>query len=366
MSFALLNPDGGVSNTISLTVDPNPTVVAPGSKVLGTTWTLTGTGFLPGMTATITGGDAVVINSQTGTTSASLTVTGTVSGALSLTLTNFDGGTVTTPITILPPPAVTGSTTGVSAQKPVILTGTNFETGLLTVTDANGTVVSVTRNSSTQLTVMLSDAATTPVTHNLTITNPDGGVTTTAVLVDAQPVITASSIPTSTTVGVPFTVTGTGFAPGIAISSTRAGATVTYVSATQVTVTLGTAGAQNFFLTNSDTGFSNTVSSTPILGPPPSAITFTVNPNPALKNGTPTITVTGANLFAGSTYVVKWVQSGKPTQQPVPVYSSRTTTGAVFTDGPLSNVGGTYVVTVTVTNPDGQSASSAGQNVAVN
>jgi prepilin-type N-terminal cleavage/methylation domain-containing protein len=363
MSFALLNPDGGVSNPISLTVDPLPTVVAPGSHLLGSTWSIAGTGFLPGMTASITGGDAVVVNSQTGTTAASLTVIGSVSGTFPLTLTNFDGGTVTTNVTILPLPAVIGSSTGVSGQKAVVITGTNFLTGV-TVSDANGTVVSVTRNSSTQLTVMLSQTATTTTTHTLTITNPDTGSTTAAVNVNAPPNIL--TIPASTTVGVPFTVTGTGFAPGITISSTKAGATVSFVNVNTVTVTLGTVGAQNWSLTNSDTGFSNLVTSTPILGPPPSGITFTVSPNPAAKNGTPTITVTGTNLFPTSTYVVKWVQSGKPTQTPTVTYGTRTTTGATFTDGPLSNVGGTYVVTVTVTNPDGQQASSAGQNVTVN
>jgi prepilin-type N-terminal cleavage/methylation domain-containing protein len=361
MSFALLNPDGGVSNTISLTVDPLPTVVAPGSKLLGSTWTLAGTGFLPGMTATITGGDGVVVNSITGTTAASLTVSGATSGNFTLTLTNFDGGTVSTPITILPGPKVTGSTVGVSGQKAVILTGTNFLTGV-TVTDANGTVNSVTLNSSTQLTVMLSDSATTPVTHNLTITNPDTGSTTAAVVVDAQPVI--STFPASTQVGIPFTVTGTGFAAGITISSTKAGATVSFVNATTVTVTLGTAGAQNWSLTNTDTGFSNLVTSSPILGPAPTITSFTVSPSSPSKSTSPTITVVGTNLTATSTYVTTWVKSGDPTQTPTPTYTSRTTTGAVYT-GPLSSRNGTYTVTVTVTNPDGQTATSTPKTVNV-
>jgi prepilin-type N-terminal cleavage/methylation domain-containing protein len=361
MSFALLNPDGGVSNTISLTVDPLPTVVAPGSKLLGSTWTLAGTGFLPGMTATITGGDGVVVNSITGTTAASLTVSGATSGNFTLTLTNFDGGTVSTPITILPGPKVTGSTVGVSGQKAVILTGTNFLTGV-TVTDANGTVNSVTLNSSTQLTVMLSDSATTPVTHNLTVTNPDTGSTTAAVVVDAPPII--STFPASTQVGIPFTVTGTGFAAGITISSTKAGATVSFVNATTVTVTLGTAGAQNWSLTNTDTGFSNLVTSSPILGPAPTITSFTVSPSSPSKSTSPTITVVGTNLTATSTYVTTWVKSGDPTQTPTPTYTSRTTTGAVYT-GPLSSRNGTYTVTVTVTNPDGQTATSTPKTVNV-
>jgi prepilin-type N-terminal cleavage/methylation domain-containing protein len=363
MSFALLNPDGGVSNTISLTVDPLPTVVAPGSKLLGSTWTLAGTGFLPGMTATITGGDGVVVNSLTGTTAASLTVNGSVSGTFTLTVTNLDGGSAFTSITMLPLPAVTSSTIGVSGQKAVILTGTNFLAGV-TVTDANGTVNSVTRNSSTQLTVMLSDAATTPFTHNLTITNPDTGSTTAAVVVDAPPII--STFPASTQAGIPFTVTGTGFAAGITISSTKGGATVSFVNATTVTVTLGTAGSQNWSLTNTDTGFSNLVTSSPILGPAPTITSFTVTPSSPNRSTTPTITVIGTNLSATSTYVVTWVKSGSTTQTPTVTYSSRTTTGATFTNGPLGSTNGTWTVTVKVTNPDGQTASSAPKSVSVN
>jgi hypothetical protein len=209
---------------------------------------------------------------------------------------------------------------------------------------------------------MLSDSATTPVTHNLTITNPDTGSTTAAVVVDAQPVI--STFPSSTQVGIPFTVSGTGFAAGITISSTKGGATVSFVSATQVTVTLGTAGSQNWSLTNSDTGFSNLVTSSPILGPAPTITSFTVSPSSPSKSSSPTITVVGTNLTATSTYVTTWVKSGDPTQTPTPTYTSRTTTGAVYT-GPLSSRNGTYTVTVTVTNPDGQTATSAPKSVNV-
>jgi prepilin-type N-terminal cleavage/methylation domain-containing protein len=359
MSFALLNPDGGVSNTISLTVDPLPTLVSPGSKLIGSTWTLSGTGFLPGMTATITGGGSVTVGTITPTT-AVLTVSGGTTGtAQTLTVANLDGGTAFTSITMLPLPAVTGSTVGVSAQKAVVLTGTNFNTGV-TVTDANGTVISVTRNSITQITVMLSDAVTTPVTHNLTIKNTDTGTTTAAVVVDAQPVI--STFPASTTVGVSFTVTGTGFAPGITISSTKAGATVTYGSPTQVTVTLGTAGAQNWSLTNSDTGFSNTVTSTPILGPKPTISNVTVNPPSPTRNTNVTVTVTGTNFSSAATIAA--TLTGSPNQSPTPTGVTITSGVVTFTIPVGKN--GNFTLTVTVTNPDGQSASFTTPSFKVN
>jgi Tfp pilus assembly protein PilV len=356
MSFALLNPDGGVSNTITLTVDPQPTISpAPGSKLTGVPFNVTGTGFLTGITASISGGDGVTVNSSAAGT-VSLTVNGTAYGLFTLTLTNVDGGTVSTPITILPPPAVTGRTTGVSGQIAVTLTGTNFQTGI-TVSDSNGTLVTATRNSATQLTLMLSDAAAAPFTHNLTLTNPDGGTTTTTAVVDPQLDIT--TVPASTTAGTQFTVGGTGFTPGLTITSTKAGTpTVTYVSSTSVLVTLPTSGSQTFTLTNPDGG-NDTATVTPIPAPAPSITSFTVNPTTPARGSTPTITVVGANLSPTSTYVVRWVKSGSTTQQPTVTYSSRTATGAVFTNGPLGSTNGAWTVTVTVTNPDGQTASFA-------
>ena len=60
MSFALLNPDGGVSNTLTLNVDPLPTISpAPGTRVVSLPFTVTGTDFMPGITASLANGDAV-------------------------------------------------------------------------------------------------------------------------------------------------------------------------------------------------------------------------------------------------------------------------------------------------------------------
>jgi prepilin-type N-terminal cleavage/methylation domain-containing protein len=363
MSFALLNPDGGVSNPISLTVDPLPTVVAPGSKLLGSTWTINGTGFLPGMTASITGGDAVVVNSQSGTpaaSAASLTVIGSASGSFFLTLTNADGGTVTTPITILPLPAVTNSTVGVSGQIAVVLTGTNFQ-GTMTVADANGTASIVSRSSTTGITVMLTGPA---GSHTLTLTNPDGGVTTRVVTVDAPPAITVSSVPAAPTTGSPFTVTGTGFAPGITISSSKAGATVTYVSATQVTVTLGTAGAQTFFLTNTDGGFSNTVSSTPILGAPPHITALTITTSPINKSSPMSVTVDGTGFSPTAT--VTATMNGSKGYAPVTTITGRTGATQIKFTIPLTSDGGNYTLTVKVTNTDGQTDSLTTSSFKVN
>jgi hypothetical protein len=361
MSFALLNPDGGVSNPISLTVDPKPTVVAPGSRVLGTTWNLAGTGFLPGMTATITGGDGVVVNSVTGTTTASLTVTGSVSGAATLTIKNFDGGTVSTPITILPLPAVTGGTTGVSGQIPVVLTGTNFQVGI-TVVDSNGTLVTATRNSSTQMTLMLSDAAATPFTHNLTLTNPDGGVLTTTAVVDPQLIINAASV--SAIEGVPLAVAGSGFTTSTTISTP--GATVSFVSATQVNVTFNNTGPQTLTLNNPDGGMDSAGAT--VSGPTINTLTQTA-PAPPTKpthgaGKTVSYTVNGSGFVAGATFSVSWTKGGTTTN-PVPTAQNIATAfqGTLTVATPAS-ASGTWTLTVTIQNPDGGTDSFA-QSVSV-
>jgi prepilin-type N-terminal cleavage/methylation domain-containing protein len=367
MSFALINPDGGVSNTISLTVDPLPTVVAPGSKLIGSTWNLTGTGFLPGMTASITGGDAVTVNSLTGSTSASLTVTGSTSGTFSLTLTNVDGGTVTTPITILPLPAVTGRTTGVSGQIAVVLTGTNFQTGI-TVIDSNGTLVSTTRNSATQLTLMLSDAASVPFTHNLTLTNPDGGVTTTTAVVD--PPLDITTVPASITAGAQFTVGGTGFMPGLTVSSTKSGTpTVTYVSSTSVLVTLPTAGAQTFTLTNPDGGH-DAATVTPIAVSTPNITSVTLTPDTSpTRNTTSGVIVSGTGFVSGATFTAEWTRSGTATTDPTPTsvvfVNSGKETFNVLVPPTKSTSSKLWTLTVTITNPDGGTDTFAKSGITV-
>jgi prepilin-type N-terminal cleavage/methylation domain-containing protein len=361
MSFALLNPDGGVSNPISLTVDPLPTVVAPGSHVLGSTWTINGTGFLPGMTASITGGDAVVVNSQTGTTAASLTVIGSTSGSLFLTLTNFDGGTVgPTPITILPLPKVTSSspTFGVSGQVAVTLTGTNFQS-TMTVTDANGTVTNITRSGTTGITMMLTGAA---GPHTLTLTNPDGGVTTWVVTVDAPLIITAATM--TAIEGVPVAVAGSGFTAST--STTTPGATVSFVSATQVNVTFANTGSQTLTLSNTDGGTDNVVAT--VSGPVITSLTQTA-PAPPTKpthgaGKTVSYTVNGTGFVTGGTFSVSWTKGGTTTN-PVPTAQNIATAfqGTLTVATPAS-ASGTWTLTVTIQNPDGGTDSFA-QSVSV-
>jgi Tfp pilus assembly protein PilV len=340
MSFALVNPDGGVSNTITLTVDPLPTIApAPGSRVVGVPFTVTGTGFMTGMTASLANGDSVVVNSLTVPGTVSLTITGTSYTLTTLTLHNLDGGSVSTPITVTPPPVVTGVTTAVSGQVTETLTGTGFQSGM-TISDPGGTIGTITHTGTTSVTFMITD---TPGTQTLTLTNPDGGTTTVNVPLDTPLSITA---PTLTAFeGVPVTVAGSGFVSGLTTSTP--GATVQWLSATSVRVTFGNAGSQTLVLTNPDGG-SDSATAT-VTGPTIS--NFTTGTAVHGTGKTVTVAVTGSGLTTTSVYTAVWTKGGTNTPETVTAYTGRTTTTANFTI-PTPSTSGSYTLTVTVTNPD--------------
>jgi hypothetical protein len=348
MSFALLNPDGGVSNTLTLNVDPLPTISpAPGSRVVGVPFTVTGTGFMTGMTATLANGDSVVVNSLTVPGAVSLTISGSSYTATTLTLHNLDGGTVSTPITVTPPPVVTGVTTAVSGEVTETLTGTGFQS-TMTITDPGGTIGTITHTGTTSVTFMITD---TPGTQTLTLTNPDGGTTTVNVPLDTPLSITA---PTLTAFeGVPVTVAGSGFTTGVTTSTP--GASVAYLSATSVRVTFGNAGTQTLTLSNLDGG-SDSATAT-VTGPTLTALA--VSPTTPTHGGAniATVTATGTGFTTTSTYTAFWTKGGVNTNETVTyVTPVRSTTQGKFTI-PTPSTSGSYTLTVTVTNPDGSNDS---------
>jgi hypothetical protein len=317
--------------------------------VIGTTWTIAGTGFLPGMTASITGGGAVVVNSQTGTTAASLTILGGSSGSQTLTLTNTDGGTVTTPITVLPLPAVTSSSIGVSGQVAVNLTGTNFQS-TMTVVDANGAASIVSRSGTTGITVMITGAA---GSHTLTLTNPDGGVTTRVVTVDTPLDITNAETPVGA--GSVVTITGSGFASGLTATSSKGGVTgVTVLSSTTVQLTLSVTGSNLITLRNSDGG-SDTA--TVVVNAAPNITGLTLVSASPTHNTTVAVTVAGTGFQSGATFTAQWTRTSTATTNPTPTavtfVSSTKETFNVVAPPTASGSGAKWTLTVFITNPDG-------------
>jgi hypothetical protein len=275
-----------------------------------------------------------------------------VSGLQTLTLKNVDGGTVSTPITILPLPAVTGRTTGVSGQIAVVLTGTNFQVGI-GVSDSNGTLVSATRNSSTQLTLMLSDASTSPFTHNLTLTNPDGGVTTTTAVVDPPLDITSAENPVGA--GSIATITGTGFVNGLTVTSSKGGVSnVTFVNSTTVNVTLSATGSNLLTLTNPDGGFDT---ATVTVNAAPNITSLTLAPAAPTHSGTVAVTVAGTGFQSGATFTAQWTRTATATTTPTPTsvvfVSSIKETFNLAVPPTASGTGAKWTLTVVITNPDG-------------
>ncbi len=246
MSFALLNPDGGVSNTLTLNVDPLPTISpAPGTRVVSLPFTVTGTNFMPGITATLANGDAVAAT-YVSPTQISLTVTGSSYGATTLTLHNPDGGIATAPITIDAPPVVTGVTVAVSGQVTETLTGTGFQSGT-TITDPGGTIGTITHSGTTGMTFMITD---TPGIADADADQPgrrhDNGQCA------ARHAVGHHCLQPHCLRGGASDRRRPGFTAGV--RTTTPGATVTYVSATSVRVTFGNAGSQTLVLTNPDGG----------------------------------------------------------------------------------------------------------------
>jgi hypothetical protein len=313
------------------------------------------------MTASITGGGSVVVNSQTGTTAASLTIVGGSSGNQSLTLTNTDGGTVTTPINVLPLPAVTSSTVGVSGEVAVTLSGTNFQS-TMTVADANGTASVVSRSGTTGITVMLTGPA---GSHTLTLTNPDGGVTTRVVTVDTPLDITSAETPVGA--GSVVTITGTGFVSGLTATSSKGGVTgVTVVNSTTVNITLSVAGSNLITLRNPDGGSDTT---TVVVNAAPNITSLTLAPTAPTHNGTVAVTVAGTGFQSGATFTAQWTRTATATTNPTPTsvlfVSSTKETFNLVVPPTASTTSSKWTLTVTITNPDGGTDSLAKTGITV-
>ena len=214
----------------------------------------------------------------------SVTFTPTTTGMRSGTLTVTDNATPSTlaiPLTgtgFVPPPTLTSlspsSANAGAASQTLTLNGTNF---LTTSTVTYNTVAhAATYVSATQLTITLSagDQATAG-SYAVVVTNPapGGGASNTLNFTIGNPVPTLTSLsPSSANVGAAsqtLTLNGTNFLPTSTVTYNGVGHAATYVSATQLTITLSagdqaTAGTDPVVVTNPmpGGGASNTVSFT--------------------------------------------------------------------------------------------------------
>lgn len=326
-NVVVTNAAAGPMFTKALTVDgPVITAQAPASigvgAAIGTVITLTGTGFSGTASGTISGGSGFNATfAEVSATTATLTLTGSPN---STDATNSAAGTNPTlnvnqvlangyhvltsyVVAIGPAPTVTGlayvsgATTvpvtflaGIgrgAVNMPIVITGTNFATGVTvgsfvdpnSVADAGVTVTNVVVVSATKLTASLSIAAAdVNLSDGYTVTSANGASVkvaaygTGALYIEAGPTIASvspSAVTSSST--ITFTLTGTGYKTGdstVTSSSTNAtcGST-TFVSTTSLTVacTFGVVtSAVSLVVTNNDGGMATIALTVPVVTPP--------------------------------------------------------------------------------------------------
>jgi len=311
--YTLTGSNGSCSNTrtVSLTVNPNPTVTASVSSpsiCSGSSATLTSSGattytWMPG---SLSGGTVVV--------SPTITTTYTVTGATASGCTNSN--TVVLSVTPGPTLVATASPTSICSGSSSTLTGS----GATTYTWMPGSITSAT-------------TVVTPTTTTIyTLTGNNGTCSSTIAVtlsVTPLPTVTAVSNPTAICSGSSATLTGSG-----ATSYTWMPGSITSAS-TIVTPTITTI----YTLTGANGSCSNT-----------QTVSLTVNPNPtvtATSNPTAGIICSGrtATISAGGAITYTWMP-GSLVAPNVVVNPTVTTTYTLSgTSGGCTN---TTVITITV------------------
>lgn len=240
----------------------------------------------------------------------------------------------------------------------VTVTGTGF---IRTSTAQwNGSNRATTFVSSTQLQVVLSAAdLATAGTGQITVVNPaPGGGTSTAAsfaINNPEPQISAISPTTATTLdsGSTVTITGTGFISTSAVTWNGAAHVATYVSATELQLTLqasdvATVGSVQIAVVNPAPGGGASVAvQLAITGPVPTLTS--VSPASIFVNSPDTlVTIQGSGFIAGVTVQVNGTDLTPTTFDPSDIYCTF----------PASTFTSTGTLSVTATNP-GSAASNA-------
>ncbi len=334
---------------------PTFTSITPttGPNTGGTTVTIVGTNFFAGATVTIGGAAATV---STVSSTQIVATTGSVAPAVgpsNVVVTNVDGQSATGSGSFTytgPSPTVTSVSPNVGPTfggQTVTVTGTNFAAGA-TVTFGGNLATSVTVVSTTTITCVTPAGGAGSV--NVVVTNADGNFGTLPngyayTTVGVGSVAPSSGPPAG---GTFVTISGWGFAAGATVTFGGSAATsVTVVSSTTITALTpsGTVGTSvTVTVTNTDTSTGSLANGYTYNNPP--SLT-SVSPASGPETGGTTITLTGTSFLSGAT-----VNVGGAAATSVTFVSSTTLTAVT----PAGTAG---VVSVTVTNPDGQSSTLA-------
>ncbi len=376
-------PGGGTSSPLNFAINnPAPTLtsLSPTSAVVGAasqTLTLNGTNFLASSTVTYNGvGHAATFVSSTQLTISLSAADQATAGTYAVVVTNpAPGGGASSPLNFAignPAPTLTSlsptSAVAGAGSQTLTLTGTNFLASS-TVT-YNGVGHAATFVSSTQLSIGLTAAdQATAGSYAVVVTNPaPGGGTSSALnftvtVNNPAPTLTSLS-PTSAVVGAgsqTLTLTGTNFLASSTVTYNGVGHTATFVSSTQLTISLSaadqaTAGSYAVVVTNPAPGGGTSSPLNFAINNPAPTLTSLSPTSAVVGAGSQTLTLTGTNFLASSTVTYNGVGHAATF-----VSSTKLTISLSATDQATA---GSYAVVVT--NPAPGGGTSSPLNFAIN
>lgn len=235
-TVSVTNPFGTGTSTAVFTVIPAPTVssFSPTSGTLGSTITITGTGFTWATAVQVGGINAPVFTIVNNTTITATIPAAAVTGVISVINPSGTGSSVGS-FTVIPAPTVStlNPTTG-PVGTTVTITGTNFQA--ITAVQFNGAASSYTVNSSTQITATVPSGASTGL---VSVINGSGTANSAGNFTVTTPPVINSFSPTAGGIGSTVVITGTNFTGATAVTFNNVPATVfTVNSSTQITATV--------------------------------------------------------------------------------------------------------------------------------
>lgn len=346
---------GSLASGYTFAAPPNTTSsnLAFGPLAGGQTITVTGTGFQPGVTASVGGSPC---GSPTYVSATQLTCVTPAGGAGTVTIsaTNVDGQTGTAGASYTYQGAPTYTSTNIAFGPPagginITITGTGFQPGL-GITIGGAACTSLVVVNATTATCSTPAGAAGPA--GIVLTNADGQTSTSAAAYNyhGPPTVTAVAPPTGpSTGGTTLNVGGTLFEPGLTVRVNGVNCTTsTYVSAILATCVTPAqvAGLYSVSVLNLDAQSGSLAAAfTYLAAPTVTAVNLAFGP---LAGGT-FVTITGTLFQVGATATI----NGQPCTSPNRLSA---TTLTCFT--PTSQPAGTY--NVVVTNPDTQSGTLVG------
>ena len=293
-----------MSGSVAEVGAPTATGITPSSIVVGSSnvpYTVTGYGFLPGATVSISAAAGTVTTTSVTPTAVSgnISILATATGPVTVTVTNANGGVTTTPLSLTAAPTITSPTSvnvagAVSGSKGTLtIKGSGFmagavvsatTAGLVTfgtavVTSSASTTNTCATNNCDTITVpvtYLSFTGSTPIVTGITVTNPAGfGTVTSANSLSINPAPSVTGVyyvPTFST-NVQVTINGSGFQTGMTATSTGSGYKILLVSVTPTTATL--------LVTTDSTATAGTSAQVTFTNADGGTVTFALNGGPA-------------------------------------------------------------------------------------